>query len=338
MGHSTSSCVAEPATTLTTSNEDAESARTPVLQVLLRDPAAKLPQRGTPQSAGLDLFAGESVLIPPGETRMVRTGISINPPQGTYPRLASRSSMASKDVDVTGGVVDPDYRGNIGVILHNHSTSPYSTTVGEAIAQLVLENYTSVEVHEVNSLESIVRGEGGFGSTNQHSVPFIEERQTPGCELPDPPGEVPGAAVAQNEYANSLDGSAGTRPVPAPACATVPQHQNLALEFRQWSRDDYNAPNYVLTGAGGPPRSSIVRREVIDLRSGSIIQDIPVQPQRTQLWDPLPAAPCDIRTILTYVVPVSRKEGNGDGVPAQFPANARGCVGKPELNPFDYDD
>ena len=102
--------------------------------------------------------------------------------------------------------------------------------MGEAIAQLVLENFTSVDVLEVESLEATIRGEGGFGSTNQLSTEHIEERITPGCELPPPPGEVPGVEVVGNgqpaelnEYANSLGGSAGVRPVPAPACATVPQ-------------------------------------------------------------------------------------------------------------------
>ena len=86
--------------------------------------------------------------------------------------MASRSSIASKGVVVTGGVVDPDYRGNIGVILYNHSPCPFDIAMGEAIAQLVWEHFTSVDVRDVESLEANAR-----------------------CELPPPPGELPGGQV-----------------------------------------------------------------------------------------------------------------------------------------------
>ena len=125
------SCAAELADMDIASRLQDISSTVPVLRVLRRDPSAKLPYRGTSESAGLVIFASETVTIPLGDTHIVRTGISINPPPGTYPRLASRSSIASKGVDVTGGVVDPDYRGNIGVILHNHSPYPFDITVGK---------------------------------------------------------------------------------------------------------------------------------------------------------------------------------------------------------------
>mmetsp|Transcript_6357 Transcript_6357/g.14900 ORF Transcript_6357/g.14900 Transcript_6357/m.14900 type:complete len:160 (-) Transcript_6357:136-615(-) len=79
---------------------------------------------------------------------------------------APRSGLAWKNfIDTGAGVIDADYRGNVGVILFNHSEDDFQVKVGDRVAQLVLERIYTPEVKEVDSLEDTARGEGGFGST-----------------------------------------------------------------------------------------------------------------------------------------------------------------------------
>ena len=87
-------------------------------------------------------------------------------PEGTYGRVAPRSGLALKhSIDVGAGVIDADYRGEVGVILFNFGTKDFEIKEGDRIAQLVLEKIELSEVLEVQELDETVRGEGGFGST-----------------------------------------------------------------------------------------------------------------------------------------------------------------------------
>lgn len=131
-------------------------------------PEAKLPTRATPGSAGYDLYATETVQIAPFGYRAVATGISIVLPEGTYGRVAPRSGLAAKQgIDVLAGVIDPDYTGEIKVILSNYSAMNGSATIcaGDRIAQLVIERCETPTVIEVSEVEETERGAGGFGST-----------------------------------------------------------------------------------------------------------------------------------------------------------------------------
>lgn len=97
---------------------------------------------------------------------MVKTDIQIEVPEGTYGRVAPRSGLAWKNfIDVGAGVIDQDYRGNVGVILFNHSDTPFEIKKGDRIAQLILERIVHPVVVEAETLSDTNRGAGGFGST-----------------------------------------------------------------------------------------------------------------------------------------------------------------------------
>ena len=96
----------------------------------------------------------------------MKTDLSIAIPLGTYARVAPRSGLAWKSfIDVGAGVVDYDYRGNVGAILFNHGDSDFVVKTGDRVAQLILEQIVTPEVIECEELEETERGAGGFGST-----------------------------------------------------------------------------------------------------------------------------------------------------------------------------
>ena len=133
---------------------------------------AIIPTYGSEFSAGADLYAceGGDITIAPGETRLVRTGISMAIPQGFVGLIYARSGLASKRGLAPAnkvGVIDSDYRGEIMVALYNHSSEAQTVCDGERIAQMVFTAYMGANFLEVDELDSTQRGEGGFGSTGR---------------------------------------------------------------------------------------------------------------------------------------------------------------------------
>eukprot|EP01099_Mayorella_cantabrigiensis_P006338 TRINITY_DN5246_c0_g1_i1.p1 TRINITY_DN5246_c0_g1~~TRINITY_DN5246_c0_g1_i1.p1 ORF type:complete len:141 (-),score=37.38 TRINITY_DN5246_c0_g1_i1:71-493(-) len=129
-------------------------------------PNAQLPKRGSPHAAGYDLFSAEEAAVPARGRLLVKTDISISIPDQHYGRVAPRSGLALKNGIATGaGVIDADYRGPVGVLLFNHSDEDFCIKIGDRVAQLVIEKISTPDVVEVDSLDSTVRGAGGFGST-----------------------------------------------------------------------------------------------------------------------------------------------------------------------------
>ncbi len=133
-------------------------------------PNAIVPTYGTEFSAGADLYAAmeTDVIIEPGCTQFIHTGIAMEIPTGLVGLVYARSGMACKKGVAPAnkvGVIDSDYRGEIMVALHNHSNAAVTVAPGERIAQIVLAPYITAAFEEVESLEDSVRGEGGFGST-----------------------------------------------------------------------------------------------------------------------------------------------------------------------------
>lgn len=105
-------------------------------------------------------------VVPARGKALVQTDLSIAIPEGTYARVAPRSGLAWKhSIDTGAGVVDADYRGNVGVILFNFSDVDFQIKRGDRVAQLILERILTPEVVEVESLDDTDRGAGGFGST-----------------------------------------------------------------------------------------------------------------------------------------------------------------------------
>lgn len=96
----------------------------------------------------------------------ISSDLAIAIPEGTYARIAPRSGLAVKNfIDVGAGVVDYDYRGNVGVVLFNHGDEDFSIRRGDRVAQLILEKISMAEIIEVEELADTERGTGGFGST-----------------------------------------------------------------------------------------------------------------------------------------------------------------------------
>ena len=141
-----------------------------ILKVQKLSNNAALPKRSTDGAAGYDLCASQDCTIPAGGKGLVKTGLSISFPTGLYARIAPRSGLALKKfIDVGAGVVDSDYRGEVGVVLFNHGDQDFEVKMGDRIAQLILEKIDTPPVEEVQGLDDTVRGSGGFGSTGVKS-------------------------------------------------------------------------------------------------------------------------------------------------------------------------
>ncbi len=128
------------------------------------------PMKGSDRAAGYDLYSAYDYDVPPCDRALIRTDISVSLPSGCYGRIAPRSGLALNNfVDVGGGVVDPDYRGQIGVILFNFGSETFPVRRGDRVAQLILEKIHLAELEEVrkDELDVTVRGDKGFGSTGK---------------------------------------------------------------------------------------------------------------------------------------------------------------------------
>lgn len=127
---------------------------------------AFLPTRGSDEAAGLDLYAAEALTIAPRSRALVPTDIAISIPMGTFAHILPRSGLAVKyGIHVGAGVVDSDYRGNVGVLLFNHSDEEFVISAGDRIAQMVIKPCLLMSVQESDTLEPTGRGIHGFGST-----------------------------------------------------------------------------------------------------------------------------------------------------------------------------
>ena len=132
---------------------------------------AKLPIRGSSGVAGYDLHPAERCIIPVNSRGVVKTGIAIEIPEGLYARIAPRSRLlVKKSIDVGAGVIDRDYRGEIGVVLINHSSKDFEVNVGDRIAQMILEQIKTPEVEEQPNLDQTDRGGKRFGSSRTNEM------------------------------------------------------------------------------------------------------------------------------------------------------------------------
>ncbi|XP_036298824.1 deoxyuridine 5'-triphosphate nucleotidohydrolase, mitochondrial isoform X2 [Pipistrellus kuhlii] len=150
---------------------------------------ATAPSKGSARAAGYDLYSAYDYTIPPMEKTLVKTDIQIALPSGCYGRvalrrltlaqevltvrktenIAPRSGLAAKHfIDVGAGVIDEDYRGNLGVVLFNFGKEKFEVKKGDRIAQLICERIFYPEIEEVQVLDDTERGSGGFGSTGKN--------------------------------------------------------------------------------------------------------------------------------------------------------------------------
>jgi len=141
------------------------------LKIKKLDERAIIPTYGTPDSAGADLYAildGE-LKISPNETVTISTGLSMAIPKNYVGLIYARSSLGCKKGLAPAnkvGVIDPDYRGEIKVVLFNQSNTVQIINPGERIAQIIITPFIKVNFENVEMLDNTLRGEGGFGSTN----------------------------------------------------------------------------------------------------------------------------------------------------------------------------
>ena len=129
-----------------------------------------LPKYQTSQSAGMDLRANidAPVLLKPLDRKLIPTGLHIALPEGYEAQIRPRSGLAIKHgitIINTPGTIDPDYRGDVGVILVNISNEDFVIQPGERIAQMVINKFEQAEFEVVEELDETERGEGGFGHT-----------------------------------------------------------------------------------------------------------------------------------------------------------------------------
>ena len=129
---------------------------------------ASTPMRGSRNAAGFDLYSAQTMEIAPNYHGVVNTDISVMLPKGTYGRVAPKSGLATKHfIDVGAGVVDYDYRGNVGVVLFNHLNKPFQVKKGDRIAQFIVEKICTPKLLEVEEVDETDRGTCGYGSTGK---------------------------------------------------------------------------------------------------------------------------------------------------------------------------
>src|SRR3989339_336483 len=132
-----------------------------------------LPHYQTAHSAGMDLYAAvnEDLTIEPGGWKLVPTGLTMALPEGYEAQVRPRSGLALKQgisVLNTPGTVDADYRGEVGVILMNHSKKDLIVKRGDRIAQMIINKIEQIVFEEVAELPTTERGAGGFGHTGRN--------------------------------------------------------------------------------------------------------------------------------------------------------------------------
>lgn len=138
------------------------------LQIKKLHPDAKLPSFAHATDAGMDLCTVEDFTLLPGEQKAVATGIALAIPEGSVGLVWEKSGLAMKrDIKTKGGVIDAGYRGEVFVGLCNFGQEPQSFSVGDKIAQLLIQKVEHPELIEVEDLEDTARGEGRFGSTGK---------------------------------------------------------------------------------------------------------------------------------------------------------------------------
>ena len=145
-----------------------------MVKVLIKklNPSVQLPSYKTSGASGMDLmaFLEEPIELKPGKSCLVPTGLSVAFSKEYEIQIRPRSGLAAKNnisVLNTPGTIDSDYRGELKIILFNHSSKNFMINNKDRVAQMVLNPIIKMELEETNELPETVRGEGGFGSTGK---------------------------------------------------------------------------------------------------------------------------------------------------------------------------
>ena len=148
-----------------------------MVKVLVKklDPKVQLPSYKTKGSSGMDLmaFIKDPIKIVPNTSALIPTGISVAIPNDVEIQIRPRSGLAIKSsisVLNTPGTIDSDYRGELKIILFNHSNEEFVVRNNDRIAQMVLMPVLKADFEEVDDLPDTLRGSGGFGSTGKWKI------------------------------------------------------------------------------------------------------------------------------------------------------------------------
>ncbi|HLC89064.1 MAG TPA: dUTP diphosphatase, partial [Candidatus Nanoarchaeia archaeon] len=136
------------------------------LRVKKLTPSAILPKYANLNDAGMDLYASETIILPPQERKLIPTGIAMAIPPGYAGIIWDKSGLAAKHgIKTMGGVIDAGYRGEIKILVCNLSDTSYTFEKGTKVAQMLIQPVEQNKIVEVKELEETGRGKGGFGST-----------------------------------------------------------------------------------------------------------------------------------------------------------------------------
>ena len=145
-----------------------------MVRVLIKklDPKVTLPSYKTKGASGMDLiaFVKEKIVIKPQTSALIPTGLSVAFSEDYEIQIRPRSGLAAKNnisVLNTPGTIDSDYRGELKIIIFNHSNHDFIVDNNDRVAQMVLTPIAKMELEEANELPKTLRGEGGFGSTGK---------------------------------------------------------------------------------------------------------------------------------------------------------------------------
>jgi dUTP pyrophosphatase len=145
-----------------------------MVKVLIKklDPKVTLPSYKTKGASGMDLmaFVKEKIVIKPQTSALIPTGLSVAFSEDYEIQIRPRSGLAAKNnisVLNTPGTIDSDYRGELKIIIFNHSNHDFIVNNDDRVAQMVLTPVAKMELEEANELPKTLRGEGGFGSTGK---------------------------------------------------------------------------------------------------------------------------------------------------------------------------
>ena len=129
---------------------------------------AFVPTKGSGNAAGMDLYSAYNYTIEAGNRVLIKTDLKIQLPFGTYGRIAPRSGLASKcGIDISAGVIDPDYRGNVQALLVNHSNKIYHVSKGDKVCQMICEKFVFPEIEVATMIPDTERSSRGFGSSGR---------------------------------------------------------------------------------------------------------------------------------------------------------------------------
>ena len=136
------------------------------LEYILMCDQASPSVRATENAAGYDLSSADEYIIFPGCRKLISTGLKVKLPPNCYGRIAPRSGLAlNHGIDIGAGVVDPDYTGELKVLLFNLGLKPFKVHVGDRVAQLICERFEVPKTLQVSKFETTERNENSFGST-----------------------------------------------------------------------------------------------------------------------------------------------------------------------------